>query len=420
MEWGRRVVRSAVAHAEQEAVGMDAIFEKLSRVAERPYEAVSAWKRRHGGKVVAHFPMHAPGEIAHAAGALPFVLQESPDPVTVGHAHIYPYYCGLCRSVVDDAARGTLGFVDCIVGGDGDNCVQGLGAADLVMLQLPEVARFHFSAPRWVREPWSVRDATNAFRGMKATFEELTGRAISDDAMWRSIDVFNRNRSLIREIYDLRRSGASALGAERMLHIVKSSMVMDKAEHNALLESLIPQLRTLTDPHPERVPVFVSGHMCQAPKVDVLNMIEDAGCRIVDDDLYHGFRYVAADVGKDLRDPLEALGRWYSDRNRAVPCPTRIDPEAEWDKYLLQAVKRCSASGMIILQARFCEPHMYAYPEIKETFESAGVPHLLIETEHEDEDGSLAAMRTRIEAFVDTITKQKAASGRATSWSRRA
>ncbi len=388
---------------------MDAIFAKLSQTAERPYEAVKAWKERHGCKVVAHLPMHSPGEIAHAAGALPVLLQESPDPVTVGHAHIYPYYCGFCRSIVDDAARGALEFADFIVGGDGDNCVQGLGAADLVMLLLPGASRFHFTAPRWVRERWSVRDATNVFRGMKAKFEEITGREITHDALWRSIGLFNRNRSLIRQVYDLRRSGASALSATRMLEIVKSSMVMDKAEHSALLERLIPQLGTLKELRPDRVPVFVSGHMCQAPKVGMLNMIEDADCRIVDDDLYHGFRYVAADVGKDVDDPLEALGRWYSDRNRVVPCPTRIDAEAEWDKYLLQAVKRCNARGMIILQAKYCEPHMYAYPEIKETFEAAGVPHLLIETEHEDEEDTLAAIRTRIEAFVDTIRRRPAA-----------
>jgi len=62
---------------------------------------------------------------------------------------------------------------------------------------------------------------------------------------------------------------------------------------------------------------------------------------------------------------------------------------------------------MIVLMAKFCEPHMYYYPEIKEAFEKRGVPHLLIETEHEL--NSFEGLRTRVETFLEVVKRQSAA-----------
>jgi benzoyl-CoA reductase/2-hydroxyglutaryl-CoA dehydratase subunit BcrC/BadD/HgdB len=152
--------------------------------------------------------------------------------------------------------------------------------------------------------------------------------------------------------------------------------------------------------------VYLSGHFCQAPKANVLELIEDCGGIVVDDDLYHGHRYISTDVDED-GDPLDALARWYLARNLKVPCPTRVDQNADWEGYLLGAMDRSKAEGMIVLMAKFCEPHMYYYPQIKEAFEAHGVPHLLIETEHEM--SSLEAVRTRIETFLEIVARRSRA-----------
>jgi benzoyl-CoA reductase/2-hydroxyglutaryl-CoA dehydratase subunit BcrC/BadD/HgdB len=132
-------------------------------------------------------------------------------------------------------------------------------------------------------------------------------------------------------------------------------------------------------------------------------LIEDCGGLVVDDDLYHGHRYISTDVEED-GDPLEALAHWYLARNLKVPCPTRVDQNADWEGYLLGAMERSKADGMIVLMAKFCEPHMYYYPQIKEVFEARAIPHLLIETEHEM--SALEAVRTRVETFLEIVRRQ--------------
>lgn len=383
---------------------MDKILAEFAAVAARPLEYVAEWKRSTGGKVMGSFPMNFPGELAHAGGALPVILQEAEDPITVGHGLMYPFYCGFTRSVVDQAAKGDFAVLDGIL--FGDHCVQLLGAADAVRTQLPNTRVVFYQLISSMNDPWTHGRAMESFQGLKRELEELVGHTVTDAAIHASIRIFNQNRQLIRRIYDLRRQGKIGLTSREMQHIVKSSMVMDKEKHNALLESLVSDLESRQLGPGRGVRLHLSGHFCQAPKLELLDMIESCGAIIVGDDLYHGFRYVSTDV-REGGDPIDTLAEWYMARNTNVPCPTRVQNNVDWDGFLLKAVKQERADGVIVLMAKFCEPHMYYYPEVKEAFERAGVPHLLIETEHESV--ALEGVRTRVETFVEVLKRRRAA-----------
>ena len=111
-------------------------------------------------------------------------------------------------------------------------------------------------------------------------------------------------------------------------------------------------------------------------------MIEECGAIVVDDDLYTGFRHISTDVPED-GDPFDALVRWYFDRNVNAPDATRVQNDVDWDTFLLDRSQESGAAGVIVLMAKFCEPHMLWYPELRKALDAHGVPHLLIETEHE-------------------------------------
>ena len=380
------------------------ILEKFGRAATQPLATARAWKEANKKMVVGSFPMNFPGELAHAAGTLPMILQEAEDQITVGHGLLYPFYCGYTRSVVDQAAKGDFDFLDAIM--FGDHCVQLLGAADAVRMQLPTKRVAFFQLISSMCDPWTHSRARESFVGLKKELEELVGHEVGDEALHASIRLFNKNRQMIRKIYDLRREGRAGLTAREMQYIVKSSMFMDKAEHNALLEQLLADIEAHPPSKPAGIRLHLSGHFCQAPKIEILDMIESCGATVVGDDLFHGFRYISTDVPED-GDPLDALAHWYMARNTGVPCPTRVQNNVDWDGYLLDAVEKEKAQGMIVLMAKFCEPHMYYYPEVKATFERHGVPHLLIETEHEGI--ALEGLKTRVETFLEIVKRREAA-----------
>ncbi|WP_207771023.1 2-hydroxyacyl-CoA dehydratase subunit D [Kumtagia ephedrae] len=381
-----------------------AIMQRFAAAAHDPLGYAKAWKERTGRKVIGSFPMNFPGELAHAADTLPMILQESEDPITLGHGLLFPFYCGYTRSMVDQAVRGDFGVLDAIM--FGDHCVQLLGAADAIRMQLPDTRVIFFQLISSMCDPWTQGRSEESFSKLKAELEDFTGAPVADAALHASIRLFNRNRGLIRRLYQMRKTGAAPLGSVEMQHVVKSSMVMDKAEHTQLLEALIEQVENAPAAAARTVRLHLSGHFCQAPKPEVLTMIEECGVTVVGDDLYHGFRYISTDVPEE-GDPIQGLARWYLDRNTGVPCPTRVQNNVDWDAYLLNAIREERAQGMIVLMAKFCEPHMYYYPEVKEAFEKAGVPHLLIETEHESM--ALESLKTRVETFVEVVKHRQAA-----------
>lgn len=382
----------------------DAAMDRFKAAASAPLAYAREWKERTGGLVIGSFPMNFPGEMVHAAGALPMIIQESEEQITVGHGLLFPFYCGYTRSAVDQAAKGDLSILDAIM--FGDHCVQLLGAADAVRMSLPGTRVIFFQLISSMCDPWTFGRARESFMELRNELEDFLGRPVDDAALKESIGLFNRNRQLIRRLYEMRTAGLTSITARQMQYIVKSSMVMDKAEHNALLEELVAGLEASVPIRSRTLRVHLSGHFCQAPKPEILDMIEDCGAIVVGDDLYHGFRYISTDVD-DGGDPMDALAKWYMDRNTGVPCPTRVQNNVDWDGYLLDAMRKEKADGLIVLMAKFCEPHMYYYPEVKQAFETHDVPHLLIETEHESM--ALEALKTRVETFLEVVRRRQAA-----------
>ena len=128
--------------------------------------------------------------------------------------------------------------------------------------------------------------------------------------------------------------------------------------------------------------VHLSGHLCHAPRRELLEVIEECGAIVVDDDLWTGRRYLQTDVDESL-EPMAAVAAWYAQRNVNLPCPTRVQHDADWDAWLLEALDRSGAEAVLHLMPKFCEPHMLFYPELRKALDAAGIPQLLIETEHE-------------------------------------
>lgn len=382
---------------------MDEILATMAAVAADPLGYARQWKQETQGRVIGLFPMHFPGELAHAAGALPVILQEDDEPVTVGQAQVFNFYCGYNRSIIDQALRGEFEVLDAIL--FGDHCVQLLGTADVIRASLPKLPILFNQLCSILDAEWAKAETTRTFSQLWKELEALIGQPIAPEQVQASICLFNRNRALIRQFYDLRRAGQIALTGRQMQDVVKSSMVMDRAQHTALLEKLVPGLER-RGPPADAVRVFLSGHLCHAPKLPVLDLVEECGGVVVDDDLYHGFRFVFWDVA-ETGDPVEALADWYLLRSTKVPCPTRAVKSLDWEDYLLRNVRASGAQGLIVLMAKFCEPHMYFYPEIKDAFDRNGIPHLLVETEHEEMP--MEALKTRVETFIEIAKRRMAA-----------
>lgn len=383
-------------------------LEVMARVANEPGGYIAEWKRAGGGKVIAALPMNFPAEIAHAAGLLPVVVQEDRNPITLGNSVLGQFNCGYTRSLSDQAATGRMAVYDGFF--MADHCIQLIGAADVIREMVPGTPFYFGQLMSSLSDPWTTEKVNLTMASFKEELEAFASTGITDDQLRESIRVFNRNRQLLRGVFERRRAGDARFSSVDLQVMITSSMVMQKEEHNELLAALLDA--STAAPRDDRIRVHLSGHFCHAPRAELLALIEECGGIVVDDDLYHGSRYISTDVNEE-GDPLQALSAAYLDKNVAIPCPTRAQADVDWDVYLLDAVAASGAEAVISLMAKYCEPHMLYYPQLKKALEAAGIPHLLLETEHEGMP--LQAFRTRIEAMFERTQRlradQRAAAG---------
>ena len=141
--------------------------------------------------------------------------------------------------------------------------------------------------------------------------------------------------------------------------------------------------------------VFVAGGMCR--HAAFIDLMEDAGCRVVGDDLCVGSRSFAfADVEADT--PLEAIARAYLAR---TPCPAFHHASRQPGDALVEAVRRDNAQGVIFLLTSFCDPVAFDHVPMMQALTDAGIPALSLSVEQHREPPE--QLRTRVAAFVEML-----------------
>jgi benzoyl-CoA reductase/2-hydroxyglutaryl-CoA dehydratase subunit BcrC/BadD/HgdB len=170
---------------------------------------------------------------------------------------------------------------------------------------------------------------------------------------------------------------------------------MPKEEFNPKLQKLLDSQVSQVQTSGNKLRLFISGSVCN--HAQIFELFDKSAAHVVGDDLCTGWRYFSEDASAD-GDPIEAL----ADRLiRRVPCPCKHNPLVDRSVDLIQRVKEARAQGVIFLLLKFCDPHAFDYPYLKEKLLANNIPSLLMEIE----PGSmpLGAVETRLQAFIETL-----------------
>jgi len=381
---------------------MEKVLSKIVEITSDPYTFVSKLKEQKQKKIIGCFPMYIPEEIIHASGMIPVVIWRSNESITWGHAHVPPYDCGITRSFVDDAVRGKLKFMDGMVF-HVRQCLQ-IGEFPLIIERnvKPEYYELLYLPP--IYEGEAIKSFLLAdLKFFKTSLENYTGTTITDDKLQQSIDIYNKNRTLLERIYELRREKPELLNAKEVMQIVWSGMLMPKEDHNELLTELIKGLEVKNSGTGEgKIRVIPVGCLCQTPQFDILDIIEELGMIIPDDDLFIGSRYFANKVS--LKDnPLEALADRYL--TKTPLCPTKGVWDINWADEIITKMNAVNAKGVISIIVKYCPPHACYYPDFVKKLKENDVPEVMIQMEHEVI--SLEGIKTRLQSFVETLGGKK-------------
>jgi benzoyl-CoA reductase subunit C len=236
--------------------------------------------------------------------------------------------------------------------------------------------------------------------------EEFTGNKITPDQLLNSIAIYNQSRAMMRQLNQLRSDYPGIISAADMVHVVTSSMLIPREEHNQLLAELLSAIDTTQLPVVNRIRVVAAGHPCDPPEDELLNLIEEQGLVIIDDDFFTGGRYFAEDIKAD-GDPIDALVDYYMN---STPCSTyhyaddwrrEITQTSPYAEYIIDKVKKGQAAGVVILRLMYCDPLDLEFVLLKNRLNQENIPYVSIFTE--SGPGAFEATRTRIQAFMESL-----------------
>ncbi len=377
-----------------------ALYEDLN------FTAAREWKQAEPGrKVIGFMPIYIPREIIHAAGMLPLGILGGGDQLEVIHGDAYyqSYICRIPRSTIELGVSGRLDFVDGMLFPSICDVIRNLSGMWKVMF--PGVYSKYFDVPQNYEDEIGGRFYVNEMAEFRHDLEEMAGRRITDDDLRHSIGLYNRNRRLIRELYALRARTPWKAPAAEVYLVVRAGLVLPVEEHSALLEQYIAAAEAEDRPIRDNCRVVLTGMFCEQPPLNLIKSLELAGCYIVDDDLLLVTRWLIDDVPLD-GDPLHNLSQAFLHHSESTAAKYEPDEE-EKGKFLVRAVQRTGAEGVIFAAPSFCDPALLDRPMLQTVLTQANIPFIAFK--YAENSGQMQPIREQAGTFADSIKLWSAA-----------
>ena len=359
-----------------------------------------------GKKIIGYPCVYVPLEMLTALDIVPYqTCGDMREPVTEADRALPHSFCPVMRNYLDCALKGKNDFLDGMV--TAHSCDPQEKTAR-VWESYTHYPYFHFiDIPITIR-PETLEYLRSQLNDFRKTLEAFTGKELSKDKLEAAIESHNRQRALVRELYELTKPSPPLILGTETVQVLKALTGLPVSEGNNLLIDVVSEIRNRSDgleKQPARLLIWSS----TLDDTDIMQIFE-AKANVVMNESCGGVRAYRGEV-KLTADPLEGLADYYLNEitcartfRQAAPGETRKDYIRDLQSrfgYLKGIVKDWKINGAIMLLVRYCDPFAFEMPSLKDYLDSIGVPSTYIEYDYTV--GALAPMRTRVEAFLETI-----------------
>jgi benzoyl-CoA reductase subunit C len=363
--------------------------------------------KAEGKKILGYLSTTAPIELLTALGFVPYRIGGDIDePISEADRALPVSFCPFVRSCFDLACKGQYDFLDGIAGvhycDAQEKAVHAWKSAGLVSF-------FPYLDVPHTTHPWSKTYFKSLVRQFASRLESLGGKRLSQENLLQSIHLHNEQRRLMRELYELRKLDPPKISGTEMLKVMIALGSIPVEEGNRLLADLLAEIQQRTPQmEPHRVRILVWGDC-----LDTVLLVEaiEAYASLVIEDIAFGVQTAFLDV-EDTPDVFDGL----ADRYLTASACARTFREAALGEtaknmasnlerrfgYLRRYLKEWQVDGVILLLVRYCDPHGYEVPAVGRFLDSIEIPHTYIE--HSYSGSALAAIKTRVQAFVEMIS----------------
>ncbi len=363
--------------------------------------------RKGGKKIVGYVCIYPPVEMFTALGLVPFrIFGDMNEPITAADRVSTTVVCPFLRSIIDLGIKGRFNFLDGIVGAH--TC--DIGASLIIQWRdYVEDAPFtHLIDVPHTDHAAAVDYFEGQLNSFKRHLEEFAEEQLTDEKLKNSIVLHNRQRSLVRDLYELRKEDPPLLDSVENLEVLVAISSLPADEGNKLLQEVIDEVKD----RKRKPPVRKARLMIWGPVFDntsLYRLIESTDAHVVVDDTCVGTRAFWADIKTPYN--MHSLAQHYlvdikcpRTYRQAEPAETRRDYLRDLESrfgYIKKAITDWGVNGVILQSVKYCDTHGYEVPNLRHYLDTLGIPSIYIE--HDYSERSLATIKTRVEAFVETL-----------------
>jgi benzoyl-CoA reductase/2-hydroxyglutaryl-CoA dehydratase subunit BcrC/BadD/HgdB len=240
----------------------------------------------------------------------------------------------------------------------------------------------------------------------KAELEKLTGITIDVNRLKKGITTVNNRRKALYRLAALRAadpapiSGLDSLLINQVAFYDNPKRFTDSV--NKICDELEQRIQKGEGVFPKGTPrVLVSGCPMAVPNWKLPSIIETSGAVIVGEESCVGERGTQ-NLVDDSGTTAEALMDAVVDRYLKIDCAI-FTPNENRLEHIKTLVRKYNADGLIHYALQFCSPYVIESYPVEQALIAEGIPTIRIETDYSQED--IGQLKTRVEAFIETIRK---------------
>jgi benzoyl-CoA reductase/2-hydroxyglutaryl-CoA dehydratase subunit BcrC/BadD/HgdB len=355
--------------------------------------SVKDWKAT-GRKVIGWFNPYVPEEIIHAAGMLPFEVTGDNEPVQMqgAEAHMHSNSCSKIRTCWQMQLDGKYNFLDGYV--SSHMCDQDMRLFEVwsYYKKLPYMDSLY--APR-KRDEVAVNLYLTDLEGFRSRLSQFLICRVPDQHIAKSIQVYNRGRELMHQLYELRKRDRPPVTGAEALEVSKASARMPRERFNELMEQLLDEIqRTGREIKTARRLLIIGNDLHNTTQVAAL---ESQDAVVVVDETDLGIRRAWGQVDTKL-PPMEALARYYV-LGRPVDKHTWNSDERL--AFIGDLAEQYKVDGIVSENVRFCTYLGWDKFDLKKQMQERDIPILELDLEYGHPGG--AQMKIRAEAFLEML-----------------
>ena len=354
----------------------------------------ATYAKKQGKKIVSIFCEYTPRELVLAAGAVPVCACGGSHQMSISAEKDLP--ANLCPLI-----KSSYGFHI-------EHANPIFEMSDLVIAETTCDGKkkmyelMGMTKPMHILELTQKPDETEAFNHwlseikiLKSKLEALTGNKITDEKLTNAIKMMNRERKLRRTIASL-----SAKGLKGSEILEAKSLIACIPEDIEAYENIIAQAQALPDDKSDKPRILMTGVPMPHGAEKVMNLIEEAGAKVVVQESCTGVKPILEDVD-ETGDPLEAIARKYL--HLECSCMT---PNKGRFGLIDKLIGQYKPEGVIDLVWMACLTYSVESALLKRHIEEKhAMPFLKIETDYSPSD--IGQLRLRIESFLSLIESRR-------------